>query len=160
MWRMWSWKLHRMQRTPSPQSPPSLRVCKRLCSLTALPALWHPWTLLKPRWTRLPPMCNPKCLSTRRLTSKSSKSCKKTSPPPPGFVSRPDSVSRAPSFCVCFVFFSAIWYYVWCLILCVFSLAILVWFKLLLLLQSGMWFFCCFLLQSGVQFCVFGPAIV
>ncbi len=48
-------------------------------------------------------------------------------PPPPGFVSRPDSVSRAPSLCVCFVFFSAIWYYVilclllqfWCPILCV-----------------------------------------
>jgi len=47
--------------------------------------------------------------------------------PPPGFVSWLDSVPWAPSLCVYFVFFFAIWYYVilcrllqfWCLILCV-----------------------------------------
>jgi hypothetical protein len=78
--------------------------------------------------------------------------------PPTGFVSQHDSVPRAPSLCVCFVFFSAIWYYViLCLLLQIWCLILVAWYVTFCFLVCKFVFvyslvcvILCFLLQSHV----------
>ncbi len=90
----------------------------------------------------------------------------KKTPPPLGFVSRPNSVPQAPSLYVCFMFFSTIWYYVilclllqfWCLILCVCVLLLTICYEVVCFLLQ-FWcdlncYFCCNLVcDFFVVFC-------